>query len=98
MNRRGYPGSTPLSNEQFHNLDHGGFEERGEILRTIASEILLLVDTLIKKYNLPPLVTIAAWSLGNAILSAMLCIAPSTPPDVQERIKSHIKGIVLWGE
>lgn len=87
-----------MSNEQLNDLDHGRTEERGEILRTMGSEILLLVDALIKKYNLSPLVTIAAWSLGNAFLSAMLYVASSAPTDVQECIKSYIKGIVLWGK
>jgi hypothetical protein len=86
-----------LSNETIHVLSEGPEEEAGEILRTLGSELLVLVDSLIRKLDLPPFVTIAGSSLGNMFLSAMLYVIQSSPANVQECIKSHVKGVVIWG-
>ncbi|KAG6860866.1 hypothetical protein C0995_006546 [Termitomyces sp. Mi166 len=95
LNRRGYPGTTPYTNGEQQVLRKGSFEERKEFLYEQGKLIALVVDGLIQQLSLPQQVTVAAWSLGTALLLSMYCSINRLTNDVQQRLKRSVKAFVF---
>ncbi|TRM63942.1 hypothetical protein BD626DRAFT_583205 [Schizophyllum amplum] len=96
INRRAYPGSTPFSEDEQRVFRSGADDERLGLLHEEGKNLALLVDALIVDLDLPPRVTILAWSMGNIYLLALLASINYLPHDVASRLISHTTSFILW--
>ncbi|CCM06257.1 uncharacterized protein FIBRA_08507 [Fibroporia radiculosa] len=102
INRRDYPGSSPLSP-----LDQaalvGTDDEKSSFLSARALEIWSFIIRFIKQYNPPPLsnggrsggVGLMGWSLGNAFTLSTISTIHSLPVGSQHFIKDYLRVLII---
>ncbi|KAN0126498.1 Alpha/Beta hydrolase fold [Russula decolorans] len=92
VNRRDYPGSTPLSDAELAELGSSDLETRAKALAQQGLDIGLFLAWLIREENIPPVVidrdgkqqggiALVAWSLAHTPLAGFLAHADSLPTD-----------------
>ncbi|KAF8576957.1 alpha/beta-hydrolase [Ramaria rubella] len=103
INRRDYPGSTPLSATDHGVLANGTDSEKTAYLNARGIEIANFMYTFMQKFSIPSLSSdkkhggfaLLGWSLGNAITIAAVAAWDTLPETVARRLKPHFKAFIL---
>lgn len=105
VNRRDYPGSTPLPAEDTALLTSGTDEQKAAFLKARGVELATFVDKFIERNEVPPISTdghtggfaLLGWSLGNAIALAAVANVDSLSATAQARWTSGMRALILHG-
>lgn len=109
VNRRDYPGSTPLSDAEFGELGSSDLETRAKALAQQGLDIGLFLAWLIREENIPPVVidrdgkqrggiALVAWSLAHTPLAGFLAHADSLPTDALRILEPCLRAYCIFGE
>ena len=96
-NRRLYPGSTPYTPAEIAALQPGSPHDI--FLNTLERQGLYLlefVDSVIQTHGLEK-VAVAGWSSGALFLTLIAGAIAQVREEVRERLKAHIRALILWG-
>ncbi|KAF8898011.1 hypothetical protein CPB84DRAFT_1681629 [Gymnopilus junonius] len=98
VNRREYPGSSPFTPEELRVFNEGCDAERAKLLNEQGILLCELVDSLINTLSLPKEggITISSWSMGCIFAIAMLTAISDLPKGVRERLRGHVRKLLLW--
>lgn len=104
INRRDYPGSTPLSPKHLASIS-GSDEAKAAYLCDRGLEYLYFVDRFIQLKALPAIsedgksggVALLGWSLGASFTTAALASTSRLDIESKERLRKHLKTIILQG-
>ncbi|KAI0635407.1 Alpha/Beta hydrolase protein [Trametes polyzona] len=103
INRRDYPGSTPLATEDTSTLTSGSDEQKAAFLRDRGIETATFIDRFVQQFGVPPIsrdgksggFALLGWSLGNvAALSAVTNI-DALPDDARQRWAAGMRALIL---
>ncbi len=104
LNRRHFPGTTPLSPEEFVITQTGGTSDsqREGLVEARGHEIALFIDTFVQKFNLPSIssgggVALLGWSLGATFAPMVISSVNSLPEDVRLRLSQYMRSLILYG-
>lgn len=103
-NRRGYPGSTPLSSEDHKVLTDGTEEQKEEFVLARAVEIATFIHRFIEIHKLPRIsddgksggVALLGWSLGSALAHSAISSVDSMPDAIQSGFKQYMRALILF--
>lgn len=109
VNRRDYPGSTPLSDAELAELGSSDLETRAKALAQQGLDIGLFLAWLIREENIPPVVidrdgkqqggiALVAWSLAHTPLAGFLAHADSLPTDALRVLDPCLRAYCIFGE
>ena len=96
-NRRLYPGSTPYTPAETAALQPGSPHDI--FLNTLERQGLYLlefVDSVIQTHGLEK-VAVAGWSSGALFLTLIAGAIAQVREEVRERLKAHVRALILWG-
>ncbi|KAF9042291.1 hypothetical protein BJ165DRAFT_1529720 [Panaeolus papilionaceus] len=98
INRRGYPGSTPITKEEIDILNSSSQDEIHGLAEQHGVNLARVIDRIMLDADLPPgrNVTLSAWSLGNYFLVNILATIDALDEGVGERLKARVKGVLMW--
>ncbi|PPQ64065.1 hypothetical protein CVT24_008878 [Panaeolus cyanescens] len=98
INRRGYPGSTPINDVEAEAMNSSSEDIVQDFLEQHGVNFALAIDRLILELALPPgrNVTLSAWSLGNCFLVNILACIKALDDDVRDRLRSRVRGVIFW--
>lgn len=105
VNRRDYPGSTPLTTEDTAILASGSDEQKAAFLKARGVEVATFIDLFVERNGVPPIspdghtggFALLGWSLGNAIVLSAVANVESLPPAAQDRWTSGMRALILHG-
>lgn len=105
VNRRDYPGSTPLSPQEIAVLNSGTDDQKADFLKARGVEFATFVDLFVQKYSLPPIsadgfsggFAVLGWSLGCSFALATVAAVGSLPAVGQTRWKDGMRSLILQG-
>ena len=98
INRRGYAGSTPYSQEEERVFAEGSSDERNILYRHEGRHYAYLLDALIKDHTIGKGgAALIAWSAGNAYLSTTIDAINDVPGEVRERLSSAVNAFIYYG-
>ena len=105
VNRRDYPGSTPLSPQELNVLNSGTDEQKAEYLKERGVEFATFFDTFAEGNTLSPIspdgssggFAVLGWSLGCTFALASIAAVDALPAHVQERWKTRMRSLILQG-
>lgn len=105
VNRRDYPGSTPLTQEDTTVLASGSDEQKAAFLKARGVEVATFVTRFVERNKLPPVspdrktggFALLGWSLGNAIALSAVANVDSLPPAAQTLWASGMRSLILHG-
>ncbi len=104
LNRRHFPGTTPLSSEELVITQTGGTDDsqREALVEARAHEIALFIDVFIQKFNLPSIssgggVALLGWSLGATFALIVISSVDTLPEDVRRRLNDYMRSLILYG-
>jgi hypothetical protein len=109
VNRRDYPGSTPLSDAELTELGSSDLETRAKALAQQGLDIGLFLARIIREENIPPVVigrdgkrqggiALVAWSLAHTPLAGLLAHANSLPTDALRVLDPCLRAYCIFGE
>ena len=109
VNRRDYPGSTPLSDAELAELGSSDLETRAKALAQQGLEIGLFLAWLIREESIPPVVidrdgkrhggiALVAWSLAHTPLAGFLAHADALPSDALRALDPCLRAYCIFGE
>lgn len=109
VNRRDYPGSTPLSDAELAELGSSDLETRARALAQQGLDIGLFLAWIIREENIPPVVigrdgkrqggiALVAWSLAHTPLAGLLAHADSLPTDALRVLDPCLRAYCIFGE
>jgi hypothetical protein len=109
VNRRDYPGSTPLSDAELAELGSSDLETRAKALAQQGLDIGLFLAWLIREENIPPIaidqdgkqqggIALVAWSLAHTPLAGFLAHADSLPTDALRVLDPCLRAYCIFGE
>ena len=109
VNRRDYPGSTPLSDAELAELGSSDLKTRAKALAQQGLDIGLFLAWLIREENIPPVVidrdgkqqggiALVAWSLAHTPLAGFLAHADSLPTDALRVLDPCLRAYCIFGE
>ncbi|KAK0460259.1 uncharacterized protein EV420DRAFT_1332722 [Desarmillaria tabescens] len=103
LNRRPFPGSTPLSAEELAIIQTGGTDDsqREAFVEARGHEIAMFIDIFIQKFNLPPIssgggVALLGWSLGATFAPIVISNADTLPEGVRHRLGDYMRSLILY--
>ncbi|TFK82032.1 hypothetical protein K466DRAFT_315818 [Polyporus arcularius HHB13444] len=104
VNRRDYPGSTPLSEEDLRVLESGTDEERATFLRTQAVQLATFLDRYIQQHNIPAIssdrktggILLLGWSLGCTFGLSILSNADIYPEAMRTRLALYLRSYIMF--
>lgn len=105
VNRRDYPGSTPLSADEIGVLNSGTDDQKADFLKARGVEFATFVDLFAEKNSLPPIsadgstggFAILGWSLGCSFALASVAAIDALPAPAQARWKDGMRSLILQG-
>lgn len=105
VNRRDYPGSTPLIAEDAAILASGSDEQKAAFLNARGVEIATFIDLFVERNEVPPIsldgrtggFALLGWSLGNAIALSAVANIDALPSAAQDRWASGMRALILHG-
>lgn len=105
VNRRDYPGSTPLATEDTAILASGSDDQKSAFLKARGVEIATFIDLFVERNRVPPIsadgqtggFALLGWSLGNAIALSAVANVDSLPSAAQDRWASGMRALILHG-
>ncbi|ESK97797.1 hypothetical protein Moror_17362 [Moniliophthora roreri MCA 2997] len=110
INRRDYPGSTALTEEELEVFsDNSDSAEqngrREEFIRARGLELMTFMNVFIQKHDLPPIsevngsksggVALLGWSLGNATTFSAIASISSAPEATRKRFSAYLRTLIL---
>ncbi|KAI1787185.1 hypothetical protein LXA43DRAFT_975377 [Ganoderma leucocontextum] len=103
VNRRDYPGSTPLSPEEIGVLSSGTDDQKADFLKARGVEFATFVGLFAEKDSLPPIsadgssggFAVLGWSLGCAFALAAVAAVDALPAPAQARWKNGMRSLIL---
>ncbi|KAJ7162772.1 Alpha/Beta hydrolase protein [Mycena crocata] len=103
INRRGYEGSTPLTEAQCMLPVTGTDEDRERFWHSRGVELANFVDAFIQTNNLPPIstdgttggVVLLGWSFGSLFTASAIAAIDGLSDAIQARLKSHLRAHVM---
>ncbi|KAI0666401.1 hypothetical protein C8Q78DRAFT_984281 [Trametes maxima] len=104
INRRDYPGSTPLTAEDSGVLASGTDEQKAAFLKARGVELATFVDRFAEQNNVPAIsadgksggFALLGWSLGNAIALAAVANVDALSAPSQARWSSGLRSLILY--
>ncbi|KAJ7764874.1 Alpha/Beta hydrolase protein [Mycena metata] len=106
INRRGFPGSTPFTPEEFNvNLTGGsGDAEREAQMEARGHEIATFIAIFIQKFDLPAFsgagrpggAILLGWSLGAPFTTFAIANSDTLPEATREVLTSHVRSLILY--
>jgi len=107
VNRRDYPGSTPLSDEDLASLASAEEEVRGEFFRQRAFEFGEFLAWFVQKEKIPPYtvsadgkaeggVVLLSWSAGTTSVLGLLAFADRVPIVTQQILEPYFRALCIW--
>ena len=105
VNRRDYPGSTPLSPGELNVLNSGTDEQKSKYLKARGVEFATFFDTFAERNTLSSISSdgssggfaVLGWSLGCTFALASIAAVEALPAHVQERWKTRMRSLILQG-
>jgi pimeloyl-ACP methyl ester carboxylesterase len=104
INRRGYKGSTPISDADKAVFTEGTDAQKAEWLKSRGLEILNFMNTFIVRENLPAIspegkggCVLLGWSMGCTFTISAIAYIGDLPSPVQTRLASHLRAHILHG-
>jgi hypothetical protein len=105
LNRRGYPGTVPYSEEELNILVNGTKEQKDAWHRDRGHEVGMFVHKLIDKENLPPIsadrktggIVLVGWSAGGSLANATIAHVETLPSEVRTRLALCIRSLIVQG-
>ncbi|TFK25401.1 hypothetical protein FA15DRAFT_590555 [Coprinopsis marcescibilis] len=103
LNRRDYPGSTPLSPSDLGFIVNGTDSQKAQYLRDRGLEILQFMDVFIQTNLLPPISedektggsALLGWSLGNSFTLPGIARASELGAETTTRLSHHLRSLIL---
>ncbi|CCM05002.1 uncharacterized protein FIBRA_07201 [Fibroporia radiculosa] len=103
INRRDYPGSSPLSPEDNTIQSDGSDDQKSTFLRTRSIEFGTFISHFVNQHNLPPVsedgktggIALLGWSLGIAFVHAIISSLDSFPAEIQSQFRGHLRAAIL---
>ena len=103
VNRRNYPGSTSVSDEELKVLDETDPACGSKFLRDRGLEIALLLVWIVEELKVPPAnsegggIVPLGWSMGNIWSMSFLRFFGSYPEYVRTPLKPYLRTFILYG-
>lgn len=109
VNRRDYPGSTPLSDTELAELGSADLETRARALAQQGLDIGLFLAWLVREENIPPVaidrdgkkqggIALVAWSLAHTPLAGFLAHADALPADALRTLDPCLRSYCIFGK
>jgi hypothetical protein len=109
VNRRDYPGSTPLSDTELASLGSPDMETRAKSLAQQGLDIGLFLAWLVREEKIPPVsidadgnqqggIAVVAWSLAHTPTAGFLAYADALPADVLRTLEPCLRAYCVFGE
>ncbi|EKM49711.1 uncharacterized protein PHACADRAFT_188757 [Phanerochaete carnosa HHB-10118-sp] len=103
MNRREYPGSTPLSPSDIQILSSGTDDEKAAFLRARGLEIATFACRFAQQYDIPRIsedgktggFVIFGWSFGCSIAHPAVAHFDALPPPSKQYFSTNLRGLIL---
>ncbi|KAH9829969.1 uncharacterized protein C8Q71DRAFT_384822 [Rhodofomes roseus] len=103
INRRGYRGSTPVSEESAKLLTTGTAEEKLRTSDELCKEILYFADAFIQTEGVPPIlndrhgggIALLGWSAGNSYVTRAIADIANYPPEMQARLAKYVRALIM---
>ncbi|KAH9855498.1 Alpha/Beta hydrolase protein [Lenzites betulinus] len=103
INRRDYPGSTPLTPNDTSKLLTGSDQDKADFIHERGVEIASFVEKFVERHNLPPVsedgkrggFALLGWSLGNAMAIAAVANVDRLSSAGQARWTSGMRALIL---
>lgn len=97
-NRRLYPGSTSYTPEEIAALQRDSpHDVFAHTLEKQGLYLLEFIDSIIQVHGLAK-VALAGWSLGAMFLTLVAGAIAQVSEEVRNRVKAHVRALILWGE
>ena len=109
LNLRGYPGSTPYSDDELE-LFGGSPNEQGKALKARGFELATFLRWFIEKESIPQIHTAAggdkavgglsilAWSGGNSQTMPLFAYADELPEETQALLDKYLRSFIMYGK
>lgn len=105
INRRGYDGSTPLSDAENGTSISSGDDEKADFLAARGVELINLIDLFIEKNDIPPVsadgkcggIAIVGWSAGINLALAAVANIDKVAFEVQSRLSLYMRALIMQG-
>ena len=108
VNRRDYPGSTPLTDTELASLGSPNIQTRAKALAQQGLEIGLFLAWLVREENIPPVsialdgkkqggIALIPWSLAHTPLAGLLAHADALPVDARKVLKPSLRAYCIFG-
>ena len=109
VNRRDYPGSTPLSDAELAELGSSHLQTRAKALAQQGTDIGLFLAWLVRKEKIPAMsvdwrgkgqggIVLVAWSLAHTSLAGFLASADTLPADALRTLEPCLRAYCILGE
>jgi hypothetical protein len=109
VNRRDYPGSTPLSDAELAALGSSHLETRAKALAQQGTDIGLFLAWLVREEKIPAMsidwsgrqqggIVLVAWSLAHTPLTGFLAHADTLPADALRTLEPCLRAYCIFGE
>ena len=109
VNRRDYPGSTPLSDTELAALGSQDLETRAKALAQQGLDIGLFLAWLVREEKIPPVsiepdgnrrggIALVAWSLAHTPLVGFLAHADALPADARKTLEPCLRSYCIFGK
>lgn len=109
VNRRDYPGSTPLSDVELAELGSSHLKTRAKALAQQGTDIGLFLAWLVRKEKIPAMrvdwrgkrqggIVLVAWSLAHTPLAGLFASADTLPADVIRTLEPCLRSYCIFGE
>ncbi|KZT64253.1 hypothetical protein DAEQUDRAFT_718308 [Daedalea quercina L-15889] len=103
INRRGFGGSTPMSEHLANLLASGSDEEKRQASDILCNEVLYFVDAFIQKEGIPPISSdrqgggfaLLGWSAGCGYVTRAVSNIHSYPSEMQARLAQYIRALII---
>ncbi|KAM5543802.1 hypothetical protein V8D89_002419 [Ganoderma adspersum] len=103
VNRRDYPGSTPLSPDELSVLNSGTDDQKADYLKARGVEFATFFDIFAERNTLSPISpdgssggsAVLGWSLGCTFALASVAAVDALPGSVQARWKARMRTLIL---
>ena len=109
VNRRDYPGSTPLSDAELAELGSPHLQTRAKALAQQGADIGLFLAWLVREEKIPAMsvdwkgrqqggIVLVAWSLAHTPLAGFLASADKLPADALRTLEPCLRAYCIFGE
>lgn len=109
VNRRDYPGSTPLTDTELASLGSRNLQTRAKALAQQGLDIGIFLAWLVREEKIPPVsigsdgnkrggIALVAWSLAHTPLAGFLAHADALPADARRTLEPCLRAYCIFGK